>query len=134
MDIIAAKEVREILTGLWPQLRHIWIFDRRLTLVTFSKAKEILQKSAIHNEIFKDELFDCDDFALVINARIKMETAKLKLKYPWAFGEAAMIQADLIIHNQNILITDNLCVKLYEPQTGAFIEPGQGENLFYVRM
>ena len=134
MDAITAKEVREMLTGLWPQLRHIWIFDRRLTLVPFSEIKDLLQNSAIRNEIFKEELFDCDDFALVTNAMVKLETAKLKLKYPWAFGEAAMIQTDLIIHNQNILITDDLRVKLYEPQTGEFFEPGEGENLFYVRM
>ena len=54
MDVITVKEVREMLTGLWPQLRHIWIFDRRLTLVPFLKAKEILEKSTIRNEIFKE--------------------------------------------------------------------------------
>ena len=134
MDTITAKEVREMLMDLWPQLRHIWIFDRRLTLIPFLKAKEILDESTIRNEIFKNEVFDCDDFALVTNAMVKLETAKLKLKYPWAFGEAAMIQTDLTIHNQNILITEDLRVKLYEPQTGEFFEPGEGENLFYVRM
>lgn len=84
--------------------------------------------------IFSDEKFDCDDFALVTNAFVKLKIAAMELLHNGAIGEASMIHPIKGIHNQNIFITDDLKVKLYEPQADQIIEPGQGESIFYVRM
>ena len=135
IKIIATKQIREILRTQWPGLQHIWIFDKRLILLPLNQIKTILDSIyKKHRYQFQDETFDCDDFALVMNAYMKIEIASMNLSHNGAFGEASMIHSTMGIHNQNIFITDDLKVKLYEPQSDRTIEPGQGETIFYVRM
>ena len=142
---ISAKQTREILKTQWPELKHIWGFDKRFTLFSSAEIENILKEvTEIINEvsekyfekkmIFSDEKFDCDDFALVTNAFVKLKIATMELLHNGAIGEASMIHPIKGIHNQNIFVTDDLKVKLYEPQAAKIIEPGQGESIFYVRM
>ena len=142
---ISAKQTREILKTQWPELKYIWGFDKRFTLFSSAEIENILKEvTEIINEvsekyfgkkmIFSDEKFDCDDFALVTNAFVKLQIAAMELLHNGAIGEVSMIYPTKVIHNQNIFITDDLKVKLYEPQAAKIIEPGQGESIFYVRM
>ena len=136
MKTITAKEAREILKGVWPGLKHIWIFDQRLALPTLEQVKQGLNDSRIFLGRFFYELFDCDDYALNTHAAVKGWVASQQNKivaHNWAFGEVAMEHPDLGIHNQNIFISHDK-VWLYEPQDRQFIEPGKGEKPFYVRM
>ena len=71
---------------------------------------------------------------LVMNAFMKLKIASMKLPYNCAFGEASMMHLTKGIHNQNIFITDDLKIKLYEPQTSKIVDPGQKESVFYVRI
>ena len=60
---ISAKGTREILRAQWSGLQHIWIFDKRLALLSLSQIKAILDTIyKEHKYKFQDEKFDCDDF------------------------------------------------------------------------
>jgi len=143
MKIVATNKVREILEKQYSQLKHIWVFDKKLILLPGEQAKEILisiapQKIAFvadaYNQPFKDQLFDCDDYGLVANAFVKLKVAELNFSYNWAFGECSLINSNGDVHNQNIFITENLEVRLFEPQANQIILPRKGETVFYVRM
>ena len=129
---ITASKIREVLQCQWPNLKHIWIFDRKLELLTQEQSEEILQGITVYKKQFKDELFDCDDFALVAHAFVKLKSAELLLPNSWAFGEVSLFYPQKGIHNQNIYITEDLKVKLFEPQTNITTNPNQ-EIAFYAR-
>ena len=135
METITAKQTREILRKRWPDLKHIWIFDRRLTLPILQNVQQALNDVQGWPGRFYHELFDCDDYALVTHALIKGWVASRDKKptYNWAFGECSMDSPDLGIHNQNIFITDDHKVWFYDPQNRQMIEP-KNEKTFYVRM
>jgi len=134
MKIVATSKVREILKKQYKQLKHIWIFDKKLVLLPSGQIDSILKGIDVYKRQFKDELFDCDDFALVTNAFVKLKVASLQFPHNWAFGECSLMYSDGEIHNQNIFISENLEVRLFEPQTNKIILPGKGETVFYVRM
>jgi len=169
MKIVATNKVREILEKQYSQLKHIWVFDKKLILLPGEQAKEILisiapqkiafvmallkateikdseenkkkqlaeilKKADAYNQPFKDQLFDCDDYGLVANAFVKLKVAELNFSYNWAFGECSLINSNGDVHNQNIFITENLEVRLFEPQANQIILPRKGETVFYVRM
>lgn len=134
MKIITADKLCEILIGQWPQLEHIWRFDKKFVVLPNKQVDEILKGIDVYKNQFKNELFDCDDFALVVNAFVKLEVAKLSLPHNLAFGEAAMMHPRIGVHNQNVFITEDFEVKLFEPQANKIILPGKGEIVFYVRI
>ena len=135
MKTVTAKEAREILRGTWPGLKHVWIFDQRLTLPTFQNVQEALSDVQGWPGRFYHELFDCDDYALVTHALVKGWVASRDNKpvYNWAFGEASFQDPELGVHNQNIFIAEDHKVWFYEPQDRQFVEP-KNEKTFYVRM
>ena len=133
MKTITADKARKILRKQYPQLKHIWIFDKKLVVLSDEQVDKILQGISVYEQRFKVELFDCDDFALVANAFVKLETSQAALSHPWAFGECSFVHPERGAHNQNIFITEGLKVKLYEPQNQEITLP-DGEIVFYVRM
>jgi len=133
MKTITADKAREILKQKFPGLKHIWIFDRRLVLLPDKQVEEVLKEIEVYKKQFKDQLFDCDDFALVANAFVKLRIAERNLPYNWAFGEVSLVNPERGTHNQNIFITEDFKAKLYEPQNSEITLPG-GEIVFYVRI
>ena len=133
MKIITAKEIRKILRRQWPKLRHIWIFDKKLVVLPDNQVNIILEGIDVYKQQFKNELFDCDDFALVANAFVKIKGSELCLSYSWAFGEASIYYPEKGIHNQNIFITEDFEIRLFEPQKNEITLP-DNETVFYVRI
>ena len=134
MKIVTTSKIRKILKKQWKQLKHIWIFDRKLVLLSSEQINSILKGIDIYKKQFKNELFDCDDFALVTNAFVKLKVAELQFPHNWAFGEVSMMHPEIGIHNQNIFITEDFEIKLFEPQANKIILPNKGEIVFYVRI
>lgn len=151
MKTITTSLVRKILKNRFSGLRHIWIFDRKLALLPDEQAEEVLKRAERHKkqleEIlrkefeaskkalqFKDQLFDCDEYAVIALAFVKLEIAMLDLSHTWAFGEISLVAPEKGVHNQNFFITEDLKVKLYEPQANKIILPSKGETVFYVRI
>ena len=82
---------------------------------------------------FKTELFDCEDFAHVTSAFVKLKAAN---KYPKgiAFGEITIKHTvSKEIHSLNFLITENEKMYYYEPQGNLFVN-GKNYKPFYARI
>lgn len=133
MEIITAKELRKILRKQYPKLKHIWIFEQRLSLLPEKQVKKLLCSLKTKEYQFKAKLFECDAFAMAANAEVKEKISDLDLEYSWAFGQASMAYPKKGIHNMNIFITENHEIKLFEPQTNIIINP-DNETVFFVRM
>ena len=133
MKVIKTKKIRKILRKQYPKLKHIWIFERKLILLPDEKVNEILNNLTTRNYQFKSRLFECDAFAIVANAEVKIKIAELEMPYSWAFGQASMAYPKKGIHNMNIFITENFEIRLFEPQTNIITNPNN-EVVFYVRV
>ena len=94
---------------------------------------EILKAIDAYKNQYKSDVFECEEFALVAHAFVKLKTSELNLPYNWTFGECSLVHPRKGAHNQNIFITEDLKVKLYEPQNQEITLP-DGEIVFYVRM
>ena len=82
---------------------------------------------------FNSANFDCDDFSLLMHARMKLIASKF-LKYGISFGEITVRHSiSKEVHNLNILITDDRKAELFEPQGKIFVD-GQNMNPFFVRI
>ena len=133
MEIVTATEIRKILKDKYKTLEYIWLFDKQYTLMPIATMKKFFVK--VRHYKYRDSLFDCDDFALVVNAQSKLYFAReLESGFNCAFGEAAMFHPSAGIHNQNIFIDDTKNIWLFEPQSSELFKAGQGEQVFYVRI
>lgn len=133
MVTISAQKIRELLKVQFPELRHIWIFDKRFVLLSRARVDDILEGVDAFKNTYKDELFDCDDFALVANAFVKLKSVELGLPNSWAFGEVSLVHPEKGVHNQNIYITEDFKIKLFEPQNNQSTDHNN-ETVFYVRI
>ncbi len=123
METISSERLRMALNGLWPNLQMIWPTDPNYEVVPVKKLKEILNKCSVSGLTFMGDVWDCDNFALQLHAKVQKHQYDEVLfgtasKTPWAFGEClgTRFRGDEINHAINISITDN-GVYLIEPQT-----------------
>ena len=116
MKEVSAEEVRNILRKRWPGLKYIWNFDRKLMLLPMIEMKQVL-KDLHETPRFRYEVFDCDDFALVTHAFVKLSIGKLaEYKYNAAFGEALISSPGEGMHVLNIFISDDETVWFFDAQ------------------
>lgn len=143
MKEILCQEIRDSLRFNLKLVKknRIWLFDKHYIGLSKKEFGEVLSSIApIYNPIrdkYGEEVFDCEDFAHVLSAFVKLEALLKKYKYGIAFGEITTRQLDnrKIIHTLNYLITDNLEAYYFEPQAGIFLD--EGEKLyepFYARI
>ena len=133
MQTITSNKLCEVLQKQWPQLEHIWRFDKKFILLSDSDVEGIQKNIEVHKKQYKSDVFECEEFALITHAAVVLQTLGLGLLYNRAFGECSLIHPTKGVHNQNIFITEDLKVKLYEPQNQEITLPN-GEIVFYVRM
>lgn len=133
METITAKEIRKILRKQYPKLKHIWIFERELILLPGSQVDKILSGITAYKYPFKKKTFECEAFGIVAHAQIKIKIAELNLPYSWVFGHASVAYPRRGIHNQNIFITEDFKIKIFEPQTNIITNPNN-ETVFFVEM
>lgn len=136
MKEVSAEKVRDILRKQWPELKYVWVFDRRLSLLLYEDAENILDNLQGSAQRFEYELFDCDDFSLVAHAFVKLKIASERetYKYNWAFGEMMGEQYGVGVHIQNLFITDDEKVFYYEPQLRQIQRPDPHDSAIFVRI
>jgi len=135
MKEASAKEVRAILEKKWPELKQIWLFDRKYMLITVIEVEQILS-SLNDMPRFRYELFDCDDFALVTHAFVKQKFAgENKYKYNAAFGEVMFYEPVGGIHVANLFITEDETIWFYDAQLKQMETPLIPlHDVYFVRM
>lgn len=96
---ITFKEIRKALNKLWPDLEQIWCFDKEYDFPTSDEVKEFLSDEWIDLSQITALNPDCDDFALLMHAKVKMI-------FNWSFGEAFANKVDRqsALHNLNICL------------------------------
>ena len=129
------------LKSLWPEA-FIVLVDRLYELPWWKDVEILLVDSFINKYTYATEVFDCDDYALVLHAFIvqeryrKMSEGKPKNR-PWAFGQALVSQLDgkEAHHAINICWTADKGLLLVEPQTDwARVADPERDMLHFIRM
>jgi len=132
MKVISAIKINNILREKWPGLKYIWNFDRKLMLLPIIEMKQIFDD--LHEmPRFRYEVFDCDDFALVAHAFVKLTIGKKKeYKYNVAFGEALIQSPGEGTHVLNLFIADDETIWFFDAQLTQ-IETNYFCEVLYVR-
>lgn len=137
MKLITHQQIRDALKY---QLRlikpnRVWLFDSDYCALSEDEFDDLVKEIEPVNMQFKVELFDCEDFAHVTSAFIKLKAA---VKYPKgvAFGEITtrhLITKE--IHTLNFVCFEDGTVRYYEPQGQVFIDNGASYyEPFYARI
>lgn len=134
MKIVTFEQIKNIIKNQHPGVRNIWCFDSQYTAPNMEEFKEIIEEIKPITIKFKQELFDCDDYALVMAAFVKLKAA-VKFHKGIAFGEITVRNTMLAgeVHSLNVLITEDKKMHYYEPQGKTFVD-GQNYKPFFVRI
>jgi hypothetical protein len=133
MKLITCQQIRDTLKRDNSEVRNIWLFDKHYCALTIEEYEDILKEIQPINVQFKAELFDCEDFAHVTSAFVKLKAAS---KYPKgvAFGEITIKHTvSKEIHSLNFLVTEDEEMHYYEPQGSLFVN-GENYKPFFVRI
>jgi len=128
----------------WPD-RKPYLGDSNYWLPSLREVEDLLLKSWVDQYKWMNEIFDCDDFALIVHAwvvqerykRRQEEGEKEELKYPWAFGEAwgSKLKGEYTSHAINVVITRDKGIYLAEPQDDhIWAANPDNDILYYIRM
>ena len=146
MKIIKSKNIRTILKNNWPNLKFIWPTDSQYIVMDFDELKDVVKKCSVRGFSSDGELWDCDNYALQLHAKVQSHQYKLnkqknlKMKNSWAFGECiglnnneSLFQMGNPPHAINIAITNN-GIALIEPKDDSVWVAGKNEmSLFFVK-
>ena len=141
---VKSEEVRAKLKALWPNLRHVWLFDQDYWLPFRADVEAALAESKVDRMRFLPSVADCDDFALQLHADIKRVRSFMaacgqiprEQWAPWAFGETMgrRFAGSPRVHAINICVTSE-SVLLIEPQKDAIWEAHpERDDPFFVKM
>jgi len=132
MELISFEQMLKIVKKEYPDARNVWPFDKQYCVGSKEWYEDVLNRVPPIDVPFKEEVFDCEDFAMAMTVFVKMEVAS-ELSHSLAFGEALVDGARPTPHTLNILITDKMEVLFYEPQVRQFVD-GRDFKPFFVRI
>lgn len=110
---------------------HIRMADKAYWFCKESDIVPLLYDSYINRYEYTLDLFDCDDFALVLHAFVRQEQYKQKWKAPMAFGEIWLPSRSHAINFVRVVGPDRYL--LIEPQNDNISEWSVNEKANYVR-
>ena len=116
---ITAQKIKDQLRQKWPIISFMWLPDKTYWMPTIKEVRDTVSKCQIHKAmIFKDDIADCDDFALQLHAEVKRLCNTAGLGVHWPFGEAFGLKWQGLVeqHTANIAVTLT-GIYLIEPQT-----------------
>jgi len=148
VKITQSKLIQEI-KKIWPTLTkantyipgNIWITDSNYWLPKRSDVEEFLASDKTDLLKWKEEIHDCDDVSLYLNAAVKRSWFWLsKFKeipeeqwISWAFGECwgTQFKGKKTHHAINICMTRDEGILLVEPQTDEVWIPNNKDDKLY---
>lgn len=135
MQVITCQQIRDALKFKLKLVKkdRIWLFDKNFCALNEEEFKKLLDEVKWAKVPFVRELFDCEDFAHVTSAFIKLKAAK-KYEKGVAFGEITVRHSlTKQIHTLNFLVTEDLEAHYFEPQAEIFVN-GKNYEPFYARI
>lgn len=137
--IIKASTIREKLKDAVPYLNQIWLMDTVYEMLSLSDLKAIVKARSVSDFKFIPDVWDCDNFALQLHARVRQLQYDLikayprpERRYPWFFCEGVGVHNTQGVHAVNMAITSNAGIQYIEPQTDK-ISSGFNGNIFFVK-
>lgn len=125
--IVDANTITQLLRTKIPKDNgepNIIVWDSKYCLLPINTLKTFLQHDDTNRFQYKNESFDCDDFALVLSSEYKRACGNINLSGAGTFGIITgmlPIQKDgkwsLVGHAMNIYIDYDMDIYIVEPQT-----------------
>jgi len=109
---------------------QIKIADREYKHPTVEEVTQLLRETYFEHYKWTKEVFDCDDFSVILNAFVKQNRYKELAKLPWSFGEAWTKGGK---HAVNIAVTPDK-VLLIEPQNDKIWEASVGDKIVFIKI
>ncbi len=109
------------------------IHDEQYYCPNIDDVTTILEKNTVDKQEYIEDVFDCDDYALILKAFfIKQAYKNKKRRYPYCLGiiMGGKLLGD-IPHAINFVITDKLKLLLIEPQQDQILEPTSLDREIY---
>ena len=128
-----SKCVGEIIKREHPGARNIWRFDQEYAAPSLEEFNKIIEKVEPITIQFQEELFDCEDYALVMSAFVRLKAAP---QFPKSISFGEVTTKNTLtgeVHTLNILITEDEEMLYFEPQGKVFVD-GQNYEPFFVRI
>jgi len=142
MNIVTSEQVRLILKDNQANLKYIWLTDPAYIQLDFDNLVAVVKACSVKGFHAMGELWDCDNYALQLHARVQayqydlVKKGMLNTQNSWAFGECIGIDDGIFtsgVHAVNIAITDK-GVALIEPQEDRVWLAAKDEmSLFFVK-
>jgi hypothetical protein len=137
--IIKANKVRAELKDTIPKLSQIWLMDTVYESLSLSDLKAIVKARSVKGFKFIPDVWDCDNFALQLHARVRRLQYDLikayprpERRYPWLFCEGVGLHSTQGVHAVNIALTSDAGIQYIEPQTDRITSHFNG-NIFFVK-
>lgn len=145
MKILSSSRLRKNFKEMWPlfsKLDEIWLTDRDYYCPPLKQLKEAISNSKVASKLPRGEAFDCDDFALISNAMVRLYFIEKEWNkdgndwYPIAYGEAIGTRWNGWddVHSANIAMCEEGII-LVEPQHSTMWQPNRrDDNLFFIKI
>ena len=104
--ILTGIELRTILIKHYPGA-YIVPIDRRYFLPSDDFARKQVVGSTIKDYNYRPEIFDCDDFAIMLAGKVKERQYKENWQHPMAFGFAVGALSTGQAHASNLAVTSD---------------------------
>ena len=133
MKLVTFEQIKNIIKNQHPDARNIWCFDSQYSAPSLEEFNKTIEKVEPITIQFQEELFDCEDYALVMSAFVKMKAVS---QFPKSISFGEVTTKNTLtgeIHTLNILITEDEEVLYFEPQGKVFVD-GQNYEPFFVRI
>ena len=111
----------------------IKVTDKDFYLPYYNEVWSMLKDNFINEYKYMIETFDCDDYALVLNAWVRQEQYRNKWVNPWAFGEA-WGEFGFGKHALNFVATSDKGLRLVEPQSDEMREINEKDIFTFIRL
>jgi hypothetical protein len=125
--LITVDKLKSIYKKYYKDLTEIFILDPVFTCPTYNQIKKIVEiiRTDIIDLKYKKDLFDCDDYSLLMNARVHTYFYEHSIdSYQSTFGEVFIIKQSLfnnnVYHMMNSFVDDKFKLYFVEPQSGKF--------------
>lgn len=147
--ILKHEAVRTIYKSKYDDLTEIFILDPIVVCPPLFHMQTIVSiiRNGMENLVYKNNKMDCDDFALIMNAKIHLyRYTELSVSntepYQYSFGEVFVEKKGLLggsnYHMMNSFIDEKMNLYFVEPQNGRIYKHGSQDdnvkNILHVRI
>lgn len=140
--MISSEHIRMMLKNNWSKLKFIWLTDSQYILMNFNELITIVKACSVKHFSAKGEVWDCDNYALQLHARVQayqydlIKSGMKSMSNSWAFGECIGFDNDVFssgVHAINIAITDKGIIFIEPQEDRVWLVDKDEMSLFFVK-